>query len=188
MFQFGENRLINEWSMIEPVDVYFVGRLYQNWQEKIRFSIMFFALKTYLWSYTPFYPISSLSTFLSLHILKKNAGRMLVSTELSVQVSIVNLDEDDLCTKLFLIEDNTGRRRYVSPPNPVGIITLYTYGCKILFSWSFRRQQRIFKTARPQTFFPHLRSHVYHRWRRSSSNFSNWMWNEHERNATSSFV
>jgi hypothetical protein len=98
---------------------------------------MFFALKTYLWSYTPFYTISSLSTFLSLHILKKNAGRMLVSTELSVQVSIVNLDEDDLCTKLFLIEDNTGRRRYVSPPNPVGIITLYTYGCKILFSWSF---------------------------------------------------
>ncbi len=71
---------------------------------------MLFALKTCLWSYTPFYTISSLSTFLSLHILKKNAGRMLVSTELCVQFSIVNLDEDDLCTKLFLIEDNTGRR------------------------------------------------------------------------------
>jgi len=114
---------------------------------------MFFALKTCLWSYTPFYTISSLSTFLSLHILKKNAGRMLVSTELSVQVSIVNLDEDDLYTKLFLIEDNTGRRRYVSPPNTVGIITLYTYGCKILFH-GLSEDNNVFSRLRdPKHFF-----------------------------------
>jgi hypothetical protein len=150
---------------------------------------MFFSWDTCLRSYTPFYTISSLSTFLSLHIVKKNVGCMLKSTELSIQSSIVNLDENNFCIELFLIGDNTGRRSYVSLWNLVGIKNaLHIYVQNPFFLYFFWRKQRIFKTVRPQKFFIHLWSHFSHRRRYLRSDFLNWTWSEHERNATLSFI